>query len=337
MMLSARKALAIVTASHLTIHYSGNRNPESPQRISSLIRALNAHGAGTQSNILWPRPAPVPVSVLSLCHSPQHISRIASEIQLGAGVVTSGLVPTCSQSMDAARLAVGCVFSGIESVMTGRAEAAFCAVRPPGHHAGHSYCHGFCLFNNVALGARFAQQTYGINRIAILDWDAHHGNGTQEIFYEDDAVLYASIHRHPWHLRTGTRKERGQGAGIGYTVNVPVPRNSSGRLILAMIERELLPVIGEFNPELLLVSAGFDGLRSDPLGGLDLMPGDYADMTSLIYEFSWHRRRPSIVSVLEGGYGGQDFVIAVDAHVRAMLDHALSLLRASTTATTAFI
>jgi acetoin utilization deacetylase AcuC-like enzyme len=313
-----RKALAIVTASHLAKHYSGNRNPESPNRVSRLIPALRTLEQTGQPDVLWPRSVPVPASMLLLCHSRRHISRVAAEIQLGLGTVSSGLVPTCSQSMDVARLAVGCVFSGIESVVMGRTATAFCAVRPPGHHAGRTYCHGFCLFNNVALGARFAQRVLDIERVAILDWDAHHGNGTQEIFYDDPTVLYSSIHRHPWHLMTGTRRERGRGRGLGYTVNVPVPRSSAGRLILALMEQEVLPVVSSFKPDLLLMSAGFDGLRSDPLGGLGLVPSDYADITSLIYKFPWAGRRPHIVSVLEGGYGGRDFVTAAKAHVHTM-------------------
>jgi len=199
-------------------------------------------------------------------------------------------------------------------VMEGRAVNAFCAVRPPGHHASEERGMGFCLFNNIAIAARYAQKKYGVGRALIVDWDVHHGNGTQDIFYRDGSVFYFSTHQSPWYPGTGDADETGEGPGKGTTMNVPCASGSGRKEILDAFQHKLLPAARNFKPDLTLISAGFDSRLGDPLGELTLSDADFSDLTHIMLEIGGGR----LVSVLEGGYSLSGLGAASAAHVEAL-------------------
>jgi acetoin utilization deacetylase AcuC-like enzyme len=202
--------------------------------------------------------------------------------------------------------------------MEGRAQNAFCVVRPPGHHSSSDRGMGFCIFNNVALAARYAQRRHGLDRVLIADWDVHHGNGTQDIFYADGSVFFFSTHQHPWYPGTGRAEETGEGAGRGATLNCPFPAGSGRAEIMGAFRRKLLPAAADFKPDLVLISAGFDSRAGDPLGGFTLSDGDFAELTALLLEVADTYAGGRVVSVLEGGYSLEGLAAAAVAHVKAL-------------------
>jgi acetoin utilization deacetylase AcuC-like enzyme len=220
----------------------------------------------------------------------------------------------------AARLAAGGACRAVEAVVNGEAETAFVACRPPGHHATAGRAMGFCLYNNVAVAARYAQSTYPdrIKKILIVDFDVHHGNGTQDIFYDDPTVFYYSLHQYPWYPGTGGAGERGEREGEGYTMNIPVPAMTPAEDYLRLFEEGLESVMKTFSPDLALISAGFDAHEADPLGQLLLDDASYERMTKRLKEAASTTGEGRIVSCLEGGYNLRALGDAARAHVRAM-------------------
>jgi acetoin utilization deacetylase AcuC-like enzyme len=202
--------------------------------------------------------------------------------------------------------------------MAGEVASAFCAVRPPGHHATANRGMGFCIFNHVAVGARYLQSQYGLGRVAIIDWDVHHGNGTEEIFIEDPSVLYISLHEEHIYPHTGYESTRGRGAGLGLNRNIPLPRHSDGAVALAAWDAWVTPEIEAFMPEFVLVSAGFDAREKDPIGGLRWSDGTFAAMTRRTVEHARAAGQGRVVSVLEGGYNPAGLAAAAVAHVMAL-------------------
>ena len=202
--------------------------------------------------------------------------------------------------------------------MSGRARSAFVATRPPGHHAETARAMGFCLFNNVAVAARYLQDEHGIERVAIVDWDVHHGNGTQEIFEADGSVFYFSTHQYPFYPGSGAANETGRGEGRGATLNVPLPPGAGDREYLAIFRDLLRPALDRFRPGAILISAGFDAHRADPLAGMSLPEAGYAGMTGVVREAAEAHCRGRVVSLLEGGYDLQALAASVEAHLRAL-------------------
>ena len=233
-------------------------------------------------------------------HPGEHVERIEALSAGGGGAIDLDTV-TSAGSYDAALHAAGGAVAAVDRVLGGEERFAFCALRPPGHHAETDRAMGFCLFNNVAIAARHALEQYGAERVLICDWDVHHGNGTQEIFYSDPAVLFASIHQSPLYPGTGPAHETGAGPGEGYTVNLPVPAGANGELFLSLVQTVVEPLARSFEPGLLLVSAGYDAHAADPLASCTLDASDFGEMAASLRVLA-EELEIGVVACLEGGY-----------------------------------
>jgi acetoin utilization deacetylase AcuC-like enzyme len=272
-------------------------HPESPERLVALERALRAHPPPR-----WERrqaPAAEP-ALAELVHTSGHVRRILDLCGEGGGAI-DGDTFVDGASCGAALAAVGAISAMTRALMAGESRTAFCAVRPPGHHAEADRAMGFCLFNNVAIATELAIGELGASRVLIVDWDVHHGNGTAEIFRRRDDVLYASIHQAPFYPGTGPLHDAGSASGEGATINLPVPAGSDGSLWLSLLAHVVLPVAVEFAPQLVLVSAGFDAHLEDPLAGCRLQSATFADMATRVDELARSLGAP-LGLVLEGGY-----------------------------------
>ncbi|MFQ5797724.1 MAG: histone deacetylase [Bacteroidota bacterium] len=298
-------------------HDTGWMHPETRKRLTAVVEHL-------RKTELWKdlqhiAPEPINRQLLATVHSEEYVEFIYRACRSGVEVLDQGDTHVCRDSYQVALRAAGGVVRAVDEVMAGKLSQVFCAVRPPGHHAGRDVAMGFCLFNNVAVGARFAQQKYGVERVAIVDWDVHHGNGTQHIFYEDPTVFYISLHQYPFYPGTGGREERGTGRGEGYTINVPMKAGSGERDYLQAFEEEILPALERFHPELILISAGFDAHRHDPLANINLTELSFSTLTRMLGEVAARHAGGRIVSVLEGGYDLQALARSVEAHLRVFV------------------
>ena len=275
--------------------------------------------AGLQERLARVEPRAATEEELLLCHTPAYLRVARHDVQSGRRYLSTGDTSITPNSWDVAARAAGGVLQAVDAVMAGRARNAFCAVRPPGHHATASRGMGFCLFNHAAIAARYAQRRHGAERVLIVDWDVHHGNGTQDIFYSDPTVLFFSTHQWPLYPGTGRADETGAGAGEGTTMNFPFPAGSGRREILGAVENSLVPAAERFRPDLVLISAGFDSRTGDPLGRFTLTDRDFADLTRAVMEMAARHADGRIVSTLEGGYNLSGLASAAAAHVEALL------------------
>ena len=265
-------------------HATGRGHPEAPERYDAVMTALRERQLVESLSAIGGRPATR--QELALCHAPAYISLVEEEVSHGRSELSTGDTPLCNRSWDVATHTVGGVLNAVDAVASGFVDNAFCVVRPPGHHASADCGTGFCIFNNIALAARHAQKRHGFERILIVDWDVHHGNGTQDIFYRDGSVFFFSTHQWPWYPGTGSVGETGEGDGAGTTLNCPSPSGSGGREIIDAFERRLLPAMKEFRPNMVLISAGFDSRAGDPLGGFLLTDDDFGKLTQLILDIA---------------------------------------------------
>jgi acetoin utilization deacetylase AcuC-like enzyme len=298
---------------HLMEHHG---HPERPERYDAVAAALEKSGLSHDLVHIPPRPATE--DELLLCHTPEYLRIARRDVESGCFHLSTGDTDIDANSWDTAANAVGGVLNAVDAVMTGAARNAFCAVRPPGHHANASRGMGFCLFNNVAIAARYAQRRHGIERVLIADWDVHHGNGTQDIFYSDPSVLFFSTHQWPLYPGTGRADERGEGAAEGSTMNFPFPAGSGRAEILGAVHNSLVPAAREFRPELVLISAGFDSRIGDLLGQFTLTDNDFADLTFALLEIADASAGGRVVSLLEGGYNLSGLASASLRHVEAL-------------------
>jgi acetoin utilization deacetylase AcuC-like enzyme len=294
-------------------HEPGGDHPESPKRIDAVLQAVRALERQGRLTVETPRPAAE--DDILLVHTPQYLKLVRSETGAGRRTLSTGDTEVSSGSLGAALAAAGTVVSAVDAVLSGRAANAFCAVRPPGHHASQGRGMGFCIFNNVAIGARYAARRYGVERILIADWDVHHGNGTQEVFWSDGSVLFFDTHQHPWYPGTGSPDETGEGKGRGLIVNRPLPAGAGRSEILGAFRTGLVPAADRFRPDLVMISAGFDSRDRDPLGQFTLTDSDFAELTALVAEIARQHAGRRVVSVLEGGYSLDGLARAVGAHV----------------------
>jgi acetoin utilization deacetylase AcuC-like enzyme len=299
-------------------HDTGPGHPEQPARYSAVMDRLHFTGLFDLLPHIDPRLATV--EQLALVHTPAYIALAEREVKQHHEQLSTGDTSISLESFDAALRAAGCVLAATDAILHGTVNNAFCVVRPPGHHASQARGMGFCLFNNVAVAARYAQKQYGLARVAIIDWDVHHGNGTQDIFYEDPSVLFFSTHQHPWYPGTGIASETGVGDGVGTTINCPFPAGAGRREILGAFQQVLLPILKEFRPELIFISAGFDSRINDPLGQFLLTDEDFVDLTRVLLEAADQHAGGRVVSLLEGGYNLSGLASASAAHVRALCD-----------------
>ena len=297
-------------------HDIGSAHPEQPGRYTAIMNGLAASGLLHGLEQVPVRPATD--DELALVHRRDYIALVEREVAAGREQLSTGDTPLARHSAEAARMAAGCALSAVDAVFTGSVQNAFCVVRPPGHHANRTRGMGFCFFNNVAVAARYAQQKFDVERVLIADWDVHHGNGTQDIFYQDGSVLFFSTHQSPWYPGTGSVSETGEGKGAGKTINCPLPAGSGSAKILGAFREQLLPAADLFRPDLILLSAGFDSRVGDPLGQFLLTDDDFRDLTSMMMELAWTHASGRLVSVLEGGYSLDGLAQASEAHVRAL-------------------
>ncbi|RYD22455.1 MAG: histone deacetylase, partial [Verrucomicrobiaceae bacterium] len=293
-------------------HDSGVGHPESPLRFDAVLRGLEE--AALLPRLLRLEPRKVSREELLRVHTAAYLDRAEREIVSGSDQLSTGDTSVGPHSWDAAHRAAGSTLAAVDAVMTGKVSRAFCAVRPPGHHATPDRGMGFCILNNVALAARRAQKQHGIERVLIVDWDVHHGNGTQDAFYSDPSVFFFSTHQWPLYPGTGRAEETGAGEGIGTTLNCPLPAGSGRTEIFSAFEKKLLPEVERFRPEFILISAGFDSRINDPLGQFTLEDRDFADLTRLMLDVAARHAQGRLVSVLEGGYNLQGLAKASAAH-----------------------
>ncbi|HEY3740170.1 MAG TPA: histone deacetylase [Bryobacteraceae bacterium] len=294
-------------------HAPGPGHPECPERYDAVTAALSHH---TDLPRIPLRSATA--DELALCHTRRYIAQAEREIRSGLTELTTGDTNVGLKSYDVAIEAVGSVLNAVDWVMEGKVSNAFCAVRPPGHHASNARGMGFCVFNNIAVAARYAQQRFGVERVMIADWDVHHGNGTQDIFYQDGSVFFFSTHQSPWYPGTGAHSERGEGKGEGSTLNLPLPAGSGRPEVLGGFQERLLAEAKSFRPDLVLISAGFDSRLGDPLGQFRLTDPDFADLTRVMLEIAATYAGGRLVSLLEGGYSLTGLAAGVASHVDAL-------------------
>lgn len=300
-------------------HDTGPGHPESPERYAVVLKALREDAE------LWPRlveteATAAPRGDVQACHSPQLFKQVERAVGEGRGYLDADTVVSM-RSLDVALRTSGGACRAVDAVMRGEVRNAFLASRPPGHHATSDRAMGFCLFNTVAVAARYAQRHYReVERVAVVDWDVHHGNGTQGIFYDDPSVFFFSAHQYPWYPGTGTRGEKGVGRGRGYTLNVPLRAGTPAAEHRRAVETAVEEIGAKFKPDLVLISAGFDSHAADPLGQLKLEDDDFVALTRAVKAWADEACGGRVVSCLEGGYNLSTLGPTVREHVRALAE-----------------
>ncbi len=295
-------------------HDTGPGHPERPDRLRASLVALQQSDVWDQLHHIEPTPASV--AQIAYAHNPAYSEHIRQHCEKEIPLTYDTTV--CHESFDIALLSTGGVLRAADAVATGVVQNAFAMVRPPGHHATPGQSMGFCLFNNIAVTARYLQREHGVGKVAIVDWDVHHGNGTQDIFYQDDSVFFFSIHQSPLYPGTGSSRERGSGKAHGTTLNVPMPPGSGDDVYIRVFTDTLIPVLRDFSPEFLLISAGFDAHYLDPLAGTEITADGFATLTDLLLAFAEETTSGRVVSALEGGYSLEGVSESVVAHVERL-------------------
>ena len=321
-------------------HVTGPHHPERPDRLRAIHRAVREAGlvasadpfpefridlggftAAHERLVELPEPQPAPVEHLLLVHPAEHVERIRRVCVAGGGVLDhQGDTPVGPNAYEIARLGLGALLACCDAVMAGTVRRAFNAARPPGHHAEPARAMGFCLFSNVAVAARYLQRVHGVGRVAIVDFDVHHGNGTQACLEDDPSVYFVSLHQHPrtCYPGSGYEWETGVGAGEGYTLNLPLRPGSDDEDYLTVLEQRVVPALDAYRPEVLLLSAGFDAHRDDPLAQMSLSEAGFERITGLLVALAERHCNGRVVSTLEGGYNLRALGRSVVKHLAAL-------------------
>lgn len=293
----------IITHSDCLKHDTGPFHPERAERIPAILKDLSEYQK-KEARLAT-------IQEISLCHTPEYIQLVQDEIAAGTPQLSTGDVVISKDSWLAARRSAGAALDGVDTAFSGR--RVFVATRPPGHHAESNKGMGFCLFNNVAIAARYAQQKYGIKRVLIADWDVHHGNGTEEIFQNDPSIFYFSTHQHPLYPGTGLNSKAN-------LLNYPISGGAGSRVAVIQAFEELERKMENFKPELVIISAGFDAHYLDPLGGFDLTEKDFLTLTFILIRIANRYAEGRVVSCLEGGYNLEALTLSAKAHLEALWD-----------------
>ncbi len=300
-------------------HDTGPHHPEGPSRLTAIYETLEA--AGLLDKLLLIKPEPAERSFIELCHEPTYIDILRNAVNSSLDYLHTPECPLCPATFEVALCAAGGVLKGVDAVMEGTVKNCFCAVRPPGHHAERSRAMGFCYINNVAVAARYLQTQHGVERVLILDWDVHHGNGTQHIFEKDPTVFYISLHQDPssCYPGTGWASETGNGKGKGYTLNFPMAPGAGNEEYLEAMEKAER-AMEKFRPQFVLVSAGFDAHLADPLAHIKLTRKGYQELTRRVKNIAEVHAQGRLVSVLEGGYNLKALGESVQTHIQVLME-----------------
>lgn len=313
---------ALISHPDFLLHDTGPFHPERPDRMTSVLAHLGVSGdvpAGEeQAGLLCLPPLAADEARITAVHDAAYVDAIADWCGKGYRNLPTGDTTVSSASESVARLAAGAAIRAVDAVLTREVDRVFCVVRPPGHHAESNRGMGFCIYNNAAVAARYARSRFGVERVAVLDWDVHHGNGTQEIFEEDPSVFYFSVHQSPLYPFTGAAQEKGMGEGTGYTMNVPVSAGSGDEVFVDVLRGKILPAMKAYQPDLLILSAGFDAHMDDPLSGTLVTDAGFQAMSRLVLDFVEDACGGRLVSILEGGYDLEVLGRCVADHVGMM-------------------
>ena len=288
----------IVLDSRYQDHFTGRNHPERPARIGALLNLVETY---QRTGLKRFEPRLATPEEIALIHEPSHVDRVAATAQQERFAFDAD-TPVSAQSYDTALLATGGLLTLLEAVMTRDIDNGFALVRPPGHHAERNRAMGFCLFNSAAIGAQYLREKFGLKRVLVMDWDLHHGNGTQHSFYDDPHVLYMSTHQYPYYPGTGAAEEAGRGPGEGYTVNLPMPAGCGDAEYLELFHTVVEPICRQFEPEFVLISAGFDAHARDPLGGMTVTAEGFGLMARLLLRVAREHAQGRCAAILEGGY-----------------------------------
>jgi len=301
-------------------HITGPGHPERPRRLAAISTALHERGLAQACAVV--EVSPIALDKVKRVHGESYIERLRQACSTGQPYIDVLDSAICPESYDIALLAAGTMINAVDDVMAARIDNAFCAVRPPGHHAEHDRSMGFCMFNNIAIAAQHLIDQHELSRVLILDWDVHHGNGTQHTFERDPRVLFISVHGHPGIVYPGTGydNERGKEEGEGYTINISMLPPSGDAEYRKAFDETILPAVERFDPQFVLVSAGFDAHKLDPLAPLELETSTYGWMTDELVGIAKRHCENRLVSVLEGGYNLDALADCVSLHVARLLD-----------------
>ena len=321
---------ALISHPDLLLHDTGSFHPERPERITSVLSHLGVSGdessneSGDESpgtnrtGLVCLSPSVADEARIKAVHDASYVDAVAAWCAEGYRILPTGDTTLSSASETVARMAAGAAIRAVDAVLSREADRAFCAIRPPGHHAESDRGMGFCIYNNAAVAARYAQSRFGVERVVILDWDVHHGNGTQEIFEDDPSVYYISVHQSPLYPFTGAMLEKGRGEGTGYTMNVPVAAGSGDAVFVDVLRGQVIPAMKSYQPDLLILSAGFDAHLDDPLSGTLVTDAGFQTMSRILMDFVDDACGGRLVSLLEGGYDLEVLGRCVADHVGMM-------------------